>query len=417
MRRAFGCVAAAVLGLALPATLPAQQNPVPPLAETYLLIGQLAEGETALQKELVAHPRDDQLRFGLGVIQFLRGVESLAQGLYRHGATDNRLAGLRGLIPLARLPVPENPKPQPARYEDLRKIVADFLDHLTRAEATLAGVTATDVKLPLHVGLIRLDVLGDGRASDDHSFWRIYQRLTGRSATEADARGFLVCFDRGDVHWLRGYCHLLSALAEIFLAYDGREVFEGCGHLFFQKVVTPHDYLADGPKIWDVGGGTDVADLIAFIHLIRLPVKEPNRLEAALKHLEAMIAQSREMWKHVQAETDDDHEWIPNPRQTGPIPGLRVTQERIASWLRFLDELEALLAGKKLMPFWRANDGRGVNLRRVFLEPGPLDLVLWIQGTAATPYLEKGPLTDRDVWRQLERVFGGEFLGFAAWVN
>jgi hypothetical protein len=25
------------------------------------------------------------------------------------------------------------------------------------------------------------------------------------------------------------------------------------------------------------------------------------------------------------AETDDDHEWIPNPKQTGAIPGVTVT--------------------------------------------------------------------------------------------
>jgi hypothetical protein len=51
------------------------------------------------------------------------------------------------------------------------------------------------------------------------------------------------------------------------------------------------------------------------------------------------------------------------------------------------------------------------------LEPRPLDLVLWVQGTAATPYLEKGELTKPAVWNRLTRVFGGEFVGFAIWFN
>jgi len=37
--------------------------------------------------------------------------------------------------------------------------------------------------------------------------------------------------------------------------------------------------------------------------------------------------------------------------------------------------------------------GPGVNLRRVFTEPREFDLVLWVQGTAAVPYLEAGEVT------------------------
>ena len=66
-------------------------------------------------------------------------------------------------------------------------------------------------------------------------------------------------------------------------------------------------------------------DAIAFIHLMRLPVKEPARLKAALAHLESMIALSHESWKFIVTETDDDHEWVPNTKQhrscpTGPSP-------------------------------------------------------------------------------------------------
>jgi hypothetical protein len=139
-------------------------------------------------------------------------------------------------------------------------------------------------------------------------------------------------------------------------------------------------------------------------------------MKAALHHLEQMLAQSRESWKFILAETDDDHEWIPNPRQTGVL-GVPVRQEMVDGWLEFIEEAEALLAGKRLIPFWRGDPSRGVNLRRVFTEPRPLDLVLWVQGSGASPYLEKGTLTKPAVWSRLQRVFGGEFIGFAIWFN
>jgi hypothetical protein len=89
----------------------------------------------------------------------------------------------------------------------------------------------------------------------------------------------------------------------------------------------------------------------------------------------------------------------------------------VNAWHEFLDEFEALLEGEKLVPFWREREGRGVNLKRVFTEPKPFDLVLWVQGTAATPYLEKGTLTDPNFWRRLNRAYRGQFMNFAVWFN
>jgi hypothetical protein len=85
--------------------------------------------------------------------------------------------------------------------------------------------------------------------------------------------------------------------------------------------------------------------------------------------------------------------------------------------MTFLGESDDLLAGKRLAPFWRSKDKRGINIRRVFTEPTRLDLVLWVQGTAATRYLEEGELTRQEVWAGIGRAFGGDFLGFALWFN
>ena len=42
----------------------------------------------------------------------------------------------------------------------------------------------------------------------------------------------------------------------------------------------------------------------------------------------------------------------------------------------------------------REFEAQGVNLRRVFTEPqSTFDVIEWVQGTAATPYLEYGSVT------------------------
>ena len=82
-----------------------------------------------------------------------------------------------------------------------------------------------------------------------------------------------------------------------------------------------------------------------------------------------------------------------------------------------LDELEAILQGEKLAPFWRDAGGKGVNIKRMFTEPRTFDLVLWVQGTAAGPYLEEGKVTDQAFWNRIQRGFGGQFFWFALWVN
>ena len=387
----------------------------PPLVEKYLHDGKLADGEKALLAELLQNPKDDQTRFGLGTLQVVRAVEHLGQSLHCYGLRSDR--GQRLRIPFLRLPGPTNPKPEAITYAAARKILQELIDDLKKAEATLAEVRDDKVKLPLRVGLIRLDLAGDGKAGD--RFSTILSRYLGIREGAAKDADWLVAFDRGDVAWLRGYCHLLMALSEVAMAHDGQELFDCTAHIFFAKVQTPHKFLASLPD--DEGGpldirGFNIADLIAFVHLIRMPVKEPDRMKAALTHLERMLALSKESWKYILAEEDDDHEWIPNPKQKGVL-GIPIRREMIESWLETVNEAEALLAGERLVPFWRGTEKRGVNLRRVFTEPKTLDLVLWVQGTAATPYLEDGTLTKPEVWQRLLRVFGGEFIGFAFWFN
>lgn len=387
----------------------------PPNVEKYLHQGDYLGGEKALLEHLINDPKDTEARFGLGALQFIRAVETLGQDMYRFGMNSD-LGTLLG-FPFFRLPIPINPRPEEIDYQKFRSLFTHFMEGLTKAEKNLALVRDPKTKLPLKMGLIKLDWDGDGKA-DDYLKTILSKYLNLMARVERNILGEMaVSFDQSDAIWLQGYCNLLLAMGSVILAHDHQNTFEVSASLFFPKVKTPFGFLNNIPRRKADNFSTyTILDLIAFIHMWRFPLRDQKKMEAALAHLEKVIALSRESWASILAETDNDLEWIPGPKQTG-VMGIGVQQSMIDGWLEFLDEAESLLKGKKLIPFWREGENRGVNLRRVFTLSRDFDAILWIQGTAATPYLENGVLTNQAVWGHLQRVFGGDFFGFAIWFN
>ncbi len=418
-----------------------------------LYAGRTQAAAEAAQARLAAAPGDDQARFALGVAQFLGAVEHLGQALHRYGLRAS-YGGTTGLsqLPLLRVPVPFNPHPEPATYEALRATLAGFVADLKTADDTLAAIGAGPVALPLNIGVIRLDLRGDGAPAEDEALWRIFARVSNLRWLDAGAAAQLLTdFDESDVPWLRAYCNLLMAITEFPLAYDWRETFD----LTFQDLFpngdfsrrelivrddemrarmkaaielrgqnqgsadsgsnTPNvDAQAEQQKVRDYFLHSAIAEVVAFIHLIHWPVVEPQRLASVLGHLEAMIGLSRENWRRIMADTSTGKRWIPNPRQTGVLPRMRVTEERVEAWLRFLDAFEAILQGRKLIPHWRFD--KGINLRRFFLEPTTFDIVLMVQGSAAAPYLEDGEMATADTLVEAARAFEGD-LTYFIWIN
>ena len=338
------------------------------------------------------------------------------QAQYRYGLQPK--TGVIG-IPFLRLPVPVNPHPEPMTYAASQKILDTFVSDLETAEATLARIEDTaEVRLPIHFGRIRLDLNGDGRADVEERLWKILAVVLGTprdgAAVNLNPDEYLAVFDTADVYWLRGYCHLLSAVADIAMAYDGRKLFDHTAQLFYPSANVPYRFLRDS----DQGQWTYFADVIALVHLIDFPVADPARLKSAHGHLLDVIEMSRVSWRETLAEVDDDHEWIPGPAQTAAPPRAAITRDMVDSWHEFLEEFEELLEGRKLIPFWRGKDqNRGINLKRVFYEPQKFDLVLWVQGPGAAAYLEQGEVTRIDFWQRLFNRFNGRFWGFALWFN
>lgn len=412
-------VFAVALGLLMAVVAPAQTNIDAALdtACTHLYVGETAAAEESLTTALESIGDDDSLLHLLAHVRLLRMIEGNCQDLYEMEPSRLVAMGLMMQLGPEWRELPEAGEVKPFSYVDLRKIFAANIADLKRVDETLAKIGDSDAKFAIRIGLIRLDLNGDGQADDSEAFWQIYRNLNreARELTLDQASEFVIAFDRADVEWLRGYCNLLLAFHEFLLAWDMQPFFDRVGHAFFGRVESQYAFQSEPGSGFD---WPDALDMVAAVHLIDFECTEPERLKRAHAHLKQMLVHSRKMWRFATAETDNDAEWIPAPGQDGVLPGVEVTPVMLQGWEMFCDEAEALLDGRKLAPFWRTRGTpEGVNIRRAFYEPRNFDLVLWIQGSAAVPYLEEGTMTEKETWNRLNEMFRGNFVGFAVWIN
>jgi hypothetical protein len=377
--------------------------------------GNWDEAEQALTQRLREHPGNDHISFGLAMIRFVHAIEKFGQHHYRHGLEP----ATSTLVPFLRLPVPANPNPERLTYELQRAALQSFLDDLAKVESTLAAMRGKEVKLVLDLEQVKLNFAPGVQGGEPATLMNVVRRLTPRAARRPvpdTGVPFEVAFDRADAIWLEGYCHLLSAGLEFILAHDWREQFAASGGMFYPHLRQP----AEAAAMHDISEmrkhTAEIADAVTLVHGVRWQPAEPARLLKVRDHLKQVIALSRENWMAILAETDDDREWLPSPAQkNAAMPAMQVTQERLDVWLAALDEFDAVLDGRMLVPHAMFN--RGFNLRRVLEEPRTFDLVLWFTGPAAVPYLEDGPAVNSATWQAWQRVFGGDFLIFAAYFN
>lgn len=358
---------------------------------------------------ILSHADTDTSLFRGAIMQTIRTVERLAQNLYRYGAKSSVALGLP-MAPSLRIPIPQNPRPEVLTYESAREMISVFQLGLSEAEAILANITAPHVQLRMHIGTVTVDIKGNGAA---HPLWMLMSRLRREHPiTQREGEEFYIKFDRGDVHWFRGYCHLLMGLCDWLLAHDWEESFNFGASILFSKVQSPYARLKSR-------GHSEIIDIAAMVHSIHWKVTEQQRMLTALHHFEMVPAQSKESWEWIMKETEDDHEWLPNPRQTGVFPGAKVTGEMVVSWQKMMAQGALILAGEVLVPFWRGDDdGSGINVRKLFTEPGTFDLINWVHGCALMPYLESGKaVATRSEFREVETAFGRNLPLLAIWFN
>ena len=384
----------------------------------------VAERNAALATLEAAAQADPASAYAAGAGEFFTALEILASGLHRHGFESPQSF----MLPLMRLPVPDNPNPEPLTYEQFRAILIAFRDRLEKSAATLASVPAgADIGMVIDLTRVGIDLNENGAIAPDESAAAIMASLSrGGISSDAAAPSLTFRFDRADGYWLQGYAEFLMAQADFWLAHDFRSTFDGSFHMLFPRAKLPlQDVLV--PPAGDMGSSIfssewRIADFISMVHLINWPVVEPERRQAARRHLLEMIRLSREDWKSIRAETDNDREWLPGPQQIGenPLTGLEVGEEQVQAWLATLTMAEDLLDGRKLLPHFRitGTTGKGINMKRFFDEPKPFDLVLSITGPVIAPYLEDGEIVSSSDFDQIQRQFGGGgFLTFALWFN
>lgn len=329
-------------------------DPPPPLAERFLHDGRFTVGETASLLALDANPKDAETRFGLGVIQFVHAVENLGKALYEYGVVSEKATQ-----PFLRLPVPKNEKPSAISYKAIGRVLDAFAADLRRAEATLAGINNNKVKLQLRLAKITFDF--GGTDNDRTTLLELLTKLNGgRFDFQKANPDFLVHFDRGDVAWLRAYCHLLSGMVEGYRAVDEEAGFERRVKGIFPKVDTSPKKVNDDNRQW-------------------LKVVDSPRLRRLRLHLVAVCELNHETWMHIRMETDDDYEWLPHPKQTDQL-GLPLTDEQIDNWLAMMEQWEGLLKGELLVPSFLIESfdddhksGQGLNLKKLLDDP-PADL-------------------------------------------
>ena len=199
-------------------------------AEKAMHDGRLADAERMLLLALDADPKDDRLRFQLGIVQVFRAVENLGKAMYEYGAVSENARQ-----PFLRIPVPNNPKPATISYQKLGRVLDLFAFELRRAETSLAEITDDDVVLPLRLAPIQFDF--SGREKQRVSLMKILERLNRQELPFAEKNPeFLVHFDRGDVAWLRAYCHLLCGMVEAYRSADEEAGFADRVSMVFPKI-------------------------------------------------------------------------------------------------------------------------------------------------------------------------------------
>lgn len=391
----------ALAGCALAACTPASAPTAPDATWQDTLAEQ---GLAATEAQLAEGPQSAENDFLLGGIQFLRTSEAIMQVRYQNSSTS------LDLLPGMRNTLPANPDAEfdPAFIETA---MTQALEHLARAEASLTRAAAKDMAVEVPLDAIWFDVNSNGTRDEWESGLAVMADLNASPNEDFDG---LVRFDTADVHWLKAYVHVMSGMAEMTLATDPTPA-----------IRTVYESRREMDALGPVEGmflDNETIDTITAVLLTLRGTPDRSRTQAAHTHFKAMIAENQAFWTAVMEETDNDREWLPNPEQSSAF-GVEVDAEMAAGWQAVLAEIEDVLNGDALVPYWRlqndpnAETGVGVNVAKFLQDPGDMDIILWLHGAGAAPYLERGKLARLEAWDRFARMTGGDGLMFAAWFN
>jgi hypothetical protein len=399
---------------------PAVAGPAGDILKHALYDGAMAEG--LAQLEPMSAGGDTEATFGVGAIRLTQTIELFVQTLYRHGfalPSTNSVLGSGVTVP-----IPQNPNPEPFGYDGVRTMLLDFVSGLDTARTAFEAAGASgDYVIEINPLLVVIDANADGTVAPGENLAALIALWSGSSVEEVlapptpDVPKFeSVGFDRADAYWLAGYSDVLAAQADFLLAHDFSNFVNALFHRLFPKAGFPmQEFAMGGSLMFDPETDTGIADIIAAIHTINWPVVDATRLAGVRQRMKAVLSYSRQNWDAILAETDDQHELVPSPKQTPMVPDALVTDEKVAAWRATLDEADRVLDGTLLIPHWRFK--QGFDLKAYFETAKQTDLVMTLTGAGALPFLKAGEIASPAHFREIQDAFGSDWLGYAFWFN
>jgi len=352
-------------------------------------------------------PTNEEL-FALAGLRFLGGVEAALQLRWQTGIRADWSE-----LPILRLPVPENPDARPFVPADFTALLTGLDADMEAARAALAQLGDQPLALEIRLADLWFDINMNGTREEGEGVDTVAGLLAGGRIRGVPVIDPVIRFDTADAAWLSAYTHFLSGFASTALAYDPepaiQRVIDSSTAIYALWGDTPP------PNAMDMMFGRQI-DRLAMVLLALSETPDTALAAKAHGHFLSMIAENRRFWALVELEPDNDREWVPNDRQTSAL-GFAMPPGTGARWQAVLADAEALLTGDKLIPHWRYGAEAGINLKKMFENPPPVDLITWVQGEGFLPYAEKGERISMDSWRDFERLVSGDAMLFAIFLN
>lgn len=372
----------------------------PVLADDVTTSAQIAgTGLAETAARLDQAPASGDRNLALAAVRFLVGIEKAYQARWRIGATDPLLP-----VPVLGSALLPNPNPQPMQADFMNDLASDLARSMQATRDTLADDIGNDAALVLRLDDLWLDVDGDGQRGGGEALTDLAGlRLPDTGPAE-------IRFDASDAHWLRAYTHLIEGMAEVTLAFDPAPALARRIELdraLSDQFAEPPDQMARAPNydMYARNFGPMIDRIAVLVQTLR-NVPDKQGVNRAADHWRAMIAANRDFWTAVATEADNDREWIPNATQQAAL-GFALPPEAGAAWLAVLDDAEGVLDGGLLIPFWRFAPGHGIDLTSWLDDPGPVDLIDWVQGSGALPHARAGLTVGSQNWDRFLSLFGG----------
>ena len=366
----------------------------------------LAPTETRLAA--LTSPSNEDL-FALAGLRFLGGIEQALQMRWKTGVQADWSE-----LPILRLPIPENPNAIPFQAADFTALIRNLDADMEASREALAQLGDKPFALPIRVADLWFDINANGTREPGEGLAEVTGlTLGGGRMIGVQVQDPVITFDTADAAWLSAYTHFLSGFASTALAYDPepaiQRVLDSSKAIYALWGSTPPN------NAMDMMFGRQV-DRVAMILQALSNTPDTALAQDAYGHFLSMIQENRRFWTLVALETDNAGEWVPNDNQVSGL-GIMMPPGTGERWKAVLADAEKLLKGEVLIPHWRFGAEAGINLKKAFENPPPVDLVTWIQGEGLLPYAEKGPQMSMQSWRDFEDFVQGDAMLFAVFLN